>query len=91
MPATVYLAALLLVPIGTLLLYSFYRSVFFGVEHTLTLDSYREVLSDDLYRTLIVRSIVTALLVSLFTIPIAYAVAYAITFRMRRRCSCSCS
>jgi len=84
LPATVYLAALLLVPIGTLLLYSFYRSVFFGVEHTLTLDSYREVLSDDLYRTLIVRSIVTALLVSLFTIPIAYALAYAITFRIRR-------
>ena len=83
-PATLYLAALLLVPIGTLLLYSFYRSVFFGVEHTLTLDSYREVLSDDLYRTLIVRSIVTALLVSLFTIPIAYALAYAITFRIRR-------
>ncbi len=83
-PATAYLAALLVVPIGTLLLYSFYRSVFFGVEQTLTLDSYREVLSDDLYRRLIVRSIITALLVSLFTIPVAYALAYAITFRMRR-------
>jgi ABC-type spermidine/putrescine transport system permease subunit II len=84
LPATLYLAAVLLVPIGTLLLYSVYRSVFFGVEHTLTLDSYREVLSDHLYRTLMVRSIVTALLVSLFTIPIAYGLAYAITFRIRR-------
>ena len=83
-PATVYLIALLAVPLGTLLLYSFYESGFFSVEKTLTLDSYREVARDDLYRTLIVRSIVTALLVSLFTIPIAYALAYAITFRIRR-------
>ena len=84
-PATAYLAALLLLPIGTLLLYSFYESVFFGVEHTLTLESYRAALTDDLYRTLLLRSVVTALLVCTFTIPIAYAVAYAITFHVKRR------
>jgi ABC-type spermidine/putrescine transport system permease subunit II len=83
-PASAYLAALLVLPIGTLLLYSFYESVFFGVEHTLTLESYRVALTDELYRTLLLRSIATALLVCLFTIPIAYAVAYAITFHVKR-------
>jgi ABC-type spermidine/putrescine transport system permease subunit I len=83
-PTTLYLGALFLVPICTLLVYSFFESSFFGVEETFTLDSYREVLTEDLYRTLILRSIAVALIVALFTIPIAYALAYAITFRIKR-------
>ena len=42
------------------------------------------MLTEDLYRTLILRSIAVALIVALFTIPIAYALAYAITFRIKR-------
>lgn len=83
-PASLYLVALLAVPLCTLLVYSFFESSFFGVEETFTLDSYREVLTEDLYRTLILRSIAVALIVALFTIPIAYALAYAITFRIKR-------
>lgn len=83
-PALLYLAALLVVPIGTLLVYSFFESVFFGVEETVTLESYRTVFEEDLYGRLILRSLAVALLVALFTIPIAYLLAYAITFRIRR-------
>jgi spermidine/putrescine transport system permease protein len=83
-PATLYLSALLVVPICTLLVYSFFESSFFGVEETFTLEAYHEVLTEDLYRTLILRSIAVALIVALFTIPIAYALAYAITFRIKR-------
>ncbi len=83
-PTALYLAALLVVPICTLLVYSFFESAFFGVEETFTLASYREVLGEDLYRKLILRSIAVALIVAAFTIPIAYALAYAITFRIRR-------
>jgi ABC-type spermidine/putrescine transport system permease subunit II len=83
-PTAAYLAALLIIPIGTLLVYSFFESAFFGVEHTFTLEAYRSVLTEDLYRTLIVRSLGVALLVALFTIPIAYLLAYAITFHIKR-------
>jgi ABC-type spermidine/putrescine transport system permease subunit II len=83
-PTAVYLAALLLVPIGTLFLYSLYRASFFGVEHVLTGASWSRVVHDPLYRTLILRSIWIALAVCAFTIPLSFAVAYAITFKLRR-------
>jgi ABC-type spermidine/putrescine transport system permease subunit II len=83
-PATLYLAALLVVPIGALFAYSIFTAVFFGVEYTTTLENYREVLSDDLYRTLILRSIGIGLLVAAVSLPAAFAIAYFATFRSRR-------
>lgn len=84
-PLTAYLLALLVIPVGTLVVYSFYRTVFFGVEPAFTFANYREVLTSDLYRTLIFRSVTTALLVCAVTIPVAYGIAYAITFHVKRQ------
>ena len=82
-PASVYLAALLLIPIGTLFVYSMFHSSFFGIERSFTTENWSRIVHDPLYRTLILRSIWVALVVCAFTIPLSYAVAYAITFRFR--------
>ncbi len=73
------------VPLGLLVAYSFFRAGFFDVEPAFTLTSYDAIFSDPLYREVLLRTVVTAGIVALATVAIAYPFAYIATFKFPAR------
>ena len=82
-PILLYLAAMLLVPLAILVLYSFWKADFFSVTRTFTLLNYLRLATSPLFLSILAKTLLTSLLVACITIPIAYAIAYAIVFRLR--------
>ncbi|MEM9524472.1 MAG: ABC transporter permease, partial [Pseudomonadota bacterium] len=66
-PALLYAILLLAVPLGAILLISFYSQNGLDLDMTPTLKNYREAFSDPIYRTLLFRSIVIAAVVAAVT------------------------
>jgi spermidine/putrescine transport system permease protein len=83
-PIGLWLLIALLVPIGIFFVYGFWRAGLFGLERDWNLDQYRTVLTDPLYRRLVIRTTALGLLIAVITVPIAYVVAYVITFAIGR-------
>lgn len=77
-PAFAWIGALVIAPGVVLILYSLWTNQIFGVEHTYTLDNYRQVFEDNTTLTLIVRSLLiaggSALLATIISFPLAYVV-----------------
>ncbi|MGI9452885.1 MAG: ABC transporter permease [Geminicoccaceae bacterium] len=84
-PATLYVGLLVAVPLGILVVYSFWTQVYVDIDRTLTLANYREAFTDPLVRHLILRSIGIAALVTLATVLLAYPIAYYIAFKTERK------
>ena len=82
-PALGYLGVMLAVPLGLLVVYTFWRADFFAVTRTFTLDNYVRLATSPLFLGIIGRTLATSLLVAGVTVSIGYAIAYAITFRMK--------
>lgn len=79
-PAALWLILLLILPLITLVMLSLQKSAF-GAESTLfSLNSYIEFFQNSAYQRLMLRSLWIALLVSLFTILLAYPLAYYMAF-----------
>jgi ABC-type spermidine/putrescine transport system permease subunit II len=85
MGALGWLVVAIVAPVGVFFLYSFWTSGLFEVEQEWTLDNYQRVLTDPLYRSTIVRTLVVGLSVAAITVPLAYAAAYVLTFKMTKR------
>jgi ABC-type spermidine/putrescine transport system permease subunit II len=83
-PLAIVFAALLVVPIGLLILYSFWTAGFFAVTHVLTLDNYALILGSPLYAGILLKTLGWSLLAAAISTGLAYGVAYAVTFRLRR-------
>ena len=79
-PATLYVGLLLAVPIAITIAYSFWTQNYLEIDHTFTLVNYSQILSDELYRTLIFRSVKIACIVTFVTVFAAYPIAYFIAF-----------
>jgi spermidine/putrescine transport system permease protein len=79
---TTYMLLLFAAPIFVFLVYSFWQLDGFKIIHVWTLKNYVEVIQNDVYLTLIVRSIGIGLVTALVTVIISYPVAYAMVFRM---------
>lgn len=84
MPATLYVALLIAVPVALTITYSFWIQDFVDIQHTFSWKNYAEILSEPLYLTLIARSVKIAALVTLLTVLTAYPMAYFIAFRVKR-------
>ena len=84
-PATLYVGLLVAVPLGILVVYSFWTQVYVDVDRTLSLANYREAFTDPLVRHLILRSIGIAALVTIATVLLAYPIAYYIAFKTERK------
>ncbi len=84
-PAAVWYMAFFLAPIAILVAYSFYTFRDFEFVSDLTLENYRDVLTSDVYRTLFVRTITLAAIVSVVVLLLAYPFAYIATFVFPRR------
>jgi spermidine/putrescine transport system permease protein len=87
LPLSAYFAALALVPLGILLLYSFYTDGFYTIEHTFTLANYGALLHGDrgeVFRTVLLRTYVLALVVTAVSLLIGFPTAYYVSRHLRR-------
>ncbi len=84
-PATAYVGALVAIPLGILVVYSFWTQTYVSIDRTFTSANYREALTDPLVRHLLVRSVLIAGMVTIATVALAYPIAYFIAFRTQRK------
>ncbi|MCP4072898.1 MAG: ABC transporter permease [Hyphomicrobiales bacterium] len=84
-PATLYVGLLVAVPLGILIVYSFWTQSYVDIDRTLTWANYIEAFQDPLVRHLIVRTIIIAGLVTIATVVLAYPIAYFIAFRTKKQ------
>lgn len=81
-PPFLYALLLLAAPLASILLLSFWSQDFMTIEREFQLGNYREALTDPLYRTLMLRSLRIAGLVTLITVLLAFPIAYYVSFHV---------
>ncbi len=84
-PATLYVGALVAIPLAILVIYSFWTQTYVSIDRTLTLANYQEALADPLVHLLLGRSVFIAGLVTIATVLLAYPIAYFIAFRTQKK------
>ncbi len=82
-PPLIYALALLAVPLGAILLFSFWTQDFMAVDTTFTLNNYREIAEKPIYGALLQRSLFVAGCVTIVTVIVAFPVAYFVSFHVR--------
>ncbi len=82
-PPLIYALALLAVPLGAILLFSFWTQDFMAVDTTFTLNNYREIAEKPIYWALLKRSLFVAGCVTVVTVILAFPVAYFVSFHVR--------
>ncbi len=82
-PPLIYALALLAVPLGAILLFSFWTQDFMAVDTTFTLNNYREIAEKPIYGALLQRSLFVAGCVTIVTVILAFPVAYFVSFHVR--------
>jgi spermidine/putrescine transport system permease protein len=73
-------AGALVAPILVVIAHSFWTQNYLTIDRTFTLEQYRIALTEPIYRDLLLRSLYVSLLVSVFTVVLAYPIAYFISF-----------
>lgn len=81
-PPLTYALLLLAAPLAIIFLFSFLTDAQTGVLWTPTLGNYGEVLSQPIYRALMLRSLIVACSVTVITVLLAYPVAYFVSFHV---------
>ena len=84
-PTFLYALVLLLVPILVVIAHSFWTQHYLTIDRTFTLENYRIALTEPMYRDLLWRSLYISVMVSLFTVVLAYPIAYYISFHGGQR------
>ncbi len=84
-PATLYVGLLVAVPLGILVVYSFWTQSYVSIDRTFTWANYAEAVNDPLVRYLLLRSVVIAGLVTFATVGLAYPIAYFIAFKTQKK------
>ena len=79
-PTFLYAFVLLAVPILVVIAHCFWTQHYLTIDRTFTLENYRIALTEPIYRDLLWRSLYISLMVSLFTVVLAYPIAYFISF-----------
>ena len=77
-PAVLWIAALVIAPNVILILYSLWTNSIFEVQHTFTLDNYKQVVESEVVRTLMLRSLLIALGAATMATLIAFPLAYVV-------------
>ena len=83
-PGTFYVLLLIAAPVAMTIAYSFWTQDFVFIVRDFTWANYKEVFTDPLYSTLIIRSVKIAALVTLLTVLLAYPIAYHIAFNVKK-------
>lgn len=79
-PTFIYAVIFLVIPIVLVIANSFWTQNYLTIDRTFTLENYRVALTDPIYRDLLMRSLWISLLVSFFTVVLAYPIAFFISF-----------
>ncbi|WP_415393325.1 ABC transporter permease [Paracoccus sp. SJTW-4] len=79
-PPLLYAVLMLAIPLLTILTFSFIRDGYQIVIWEFTLENYRAVWADQIFRALMLRSLGVAMLVTLATVVLAFPVAYFLSF-----------
>ncbi len=81
-PTLLVLIGAMCVPVGMLVLYSFWTQNYIEIDHTLTLANYVAIFQRTSYLLLLGKSILISSAVTLATVLLAYPIAYFIAFRV---------
>ncbi|MDZ4095483.1 MAG: ABC transporter permease [Paracoccaceae bacterium] len=81
-PTAIYAILLLAAPLGTIILYSVFTDGYLEIIRTFTLANYVEAWSNDLYRSVMIRSLGVAMSVTVVTVLLAFPVAYFVSFHV---------
>ena len=82
-PPLAYALMMLAIPLLTILTFSFFKDGYQTIIREFTLENYRAVWADPIFRTLMLRSLMVATLVTLATVLLAFPVAYFLSFVVR--------
>jgi len=83
-PITIWLMALVVIPLTFTFIMSFYSSAGLEIDKTLTLKNYKLFFTDSLYYSILFKSIRIALLIAFLAIGAAYPLAYMVSFKITR-------
>ncbi|AXQ94055.1 ABC transporter permease [Cereibacter azotoformans] len=81
-PPALYAILLLAAPLGTILVYSFLTDGYLEIIREFTLANYREAWTNELYRSVMLRSLGVAMAVTTVTVLLAFPVAYFVSFHV---------
>lgn len=82
-PVLIYAVLLLAAPLITIFAYSFFKDGYLVVIHEFTLENYIATWSDPIFRTILLRSIIMAVVVTALTVLTAFPIAYFVSFHVR--------
>ncbi|MDH5410936.1 MAG: ABC transporter permease [Alphaproteobacteria bacterium] len=83
-PTLLVLVGAMCLPVGILLVYSFWTQNYIEIDHTLTLANYIKVFTKQSYMLLIGKSVLISFTVTVTTVILAYPIAYFIAFKVNR-------
>ncbi|PZQ99681.1 MAG: ABC transporter permease [Cereibacter sphaeroides] len=81
-PTALYAILLLAAPLGTIFLYSFLTDGYLEIIRKFTFANYVEAWTNELYRTVMLRSLFVSLTVTVVTVLLAFPVAYFVSFHV---------
>jgi spermidine/putrescine transport system permease protein len=83
-PTLLVLIGAMCIPVGMLVIYSFWTQKYIQIDTTLTLANYFQIFNKPSYVLLIGKSILISTAVTTATVGLAYPIAYFIAFRIQR-------
>lgn len=83
-PTLLVVVASLAVPVGLLILYSFWTQDYVSLDRTLTTANYETIWDRTIYHTIFLRSVAISGLVTLMTVLLAYPMAYFVAIDVQR-------
>ena len=78
----IYALLLLAIPIGAVILFSFWSQDFITIDTTFTMANYQEIWAEPIYGSLLKRSVMVSGFVTIVTVLTAFPVAYYISFHL---------
>lgn len=79
-PTFLYALIFLVGPIMVVVAHSFWTQTYLTIDHSFTLNNYREALTEPIYQDLLARSLYISFVTSMATVILAYPIAYYISF-----------
>ncbi len=81
-PPAIYAILMLAAPLGTILLYSFLTDGYLEIIRDFTIANYVEAWTNELYRSVMIRSLGVSMVVTLVTVVLAFPIAYFVSFHV---------
>ncbi len=81
-PTALYAILMLAAPLGTILLYSFLTDGYLEIVRDFTFANYIEAWTNELYRSVMIRSLGVSMVVTLVTVVLAFPIAYFVSFHV---------